>query len=238
MLEEAPGMKDDDREEEISRSWSRNAGAWTRAVREQRIESRRGATDAAIVQCVLANTPARVLDVGCGEGWLARALATEGVEVVGFDGSQALVDEARREGGATFFTMQYGDFENDPEVVGTGFDTVVCNFSLFGAEIQGILRGCERVLSVGGHLHIQTVHPLGFGEGQPYADGWREEDFRTLGGGFRAVMPWYFRTFARWIAELAAAGLILDEVREPVLPGAGRPASLILTGRRSRTEAR
>ena len=55
-------------------SWDANAAAWTTAVREQRIPSRRAGTDAAIVQACLRTIAATVLDVGCGEGWLARAL--------------------------------------------------------------------------------------------------------------------------------------------------------------------
>ena len=50
------------------RSWERNAAAWTEAVRERRIASRRAGTDAAIVGAVLDASPASVIDVGCGEG--------------------------------------------------------------------------------------------------------------------------------------------------------------------------
>jgi hypothetical protein len=53
-----------DHREQLALSWQANADAWTSAVREQRIESRRLVTDAAILQAVLALSPARVLDVG------------------------------------------------------------------------------------------------------------------------------------------------------------------------------
>ena len=77
-------------DERISQSWIANADVWTSAVRERRIESRRVATDAAIVSAVLDQHPKTVLDLGCGEGWLARAL--HGVDVTGIDGSPALID--------------------------------------------------------------------------------------------------------------------------------------------------
>jgi hypothetical protein len=48
-------------EAQIIASWSRNAAPWTRAVREQRIDSRRRVTDAAVIEAVLGRRPARVI---------------------------------------------------------------------------------------------------------------------------------------------------------------------------------
>lgn len=55
-------------------AWRRNAAPWTAAVRGRQIESRRLMTDRAMVDAVLGRAPRSVLDLGCGEGWLARAL--------------------------------------------------------------------------------------------------------------------------------------------------------------------
>ena len=51
-------------------------------MRGGRIESRRLATDGAIVAAVVEERARSVLDVGCGEGWLSRALSERGVRVV------------------------------------------------------------------------------------------------------------------------------------------------------------
>jgi 2-polyprenyl-3-methyl-5-hydroxy-6-metoxy-1,4-benzoquinol methylase len=61
-------------ENDILESWEANAGNWIQTVTNQELESRRLVTDDAIVQAVMHYAPARILDLGCGEGWLSRAL--------------------------------------------------------------------------------------------------------------------------------------------------------------------
>ena len=84
-----------DHEARILESWHRNADAWSAAVRERRIESRALATDQAITEAVLGRAPRSVLDIGCGEGWLARALAARGIQVLGIDANPVLTARAR-----------------------------------------------------------------------------------------------------------------------------------------------
>jgi 2-polyprenyl-3-methyl-5-hydroxy-6-metoxy-1,4-benzoquinol methylase len=218
----------------IAASWDANAAAWTGAVRAGAIASRRLATDAAITAAVLARRPRRVLDLGCGEGWLARRLATERVEVVGVDGSAALVEAAAAAGGgATFLRLAYEDLIADPGAAGTGFDVVAANFALLAEDLVPLLSALRRPgdgpLAAGGALVVQTLHPLA--AGPPYRDGWRTEDFRGLDGGEGRwrPMPWYFRTLSSWVALLREAGYALDDLREPAHPGTGDPLSLLAT---------
>ena len=206
-------------------TWSQNADAWTRAVRDRAIPSREAGTDAAIVEAVLRGLPplGRVLDVGCGEGWLVRALAAVGVEARGVDVSPELIETARQSGG-TFETISYADAAADPARLGEPVDAVVFNFALLSDDVTGIVRAAASRLE-GGRVLIQTVHPAT--AEAPYRDGWREESFAAFGGEF-APMPWYFRTFGSWVRTLDAAGLRLVEVVEPVHPDTEVALSLIL----------
>ncbi len=85
-------------EDALLHSWQHNAQAWIDAVRGGLIESRRQVTDQAILLAILGRQPERVLDLGCGEGWLLRALADRGIEVTGVDGDIVLVEAARASG--------------------------------------------------------------------------------------------------------------------------------------------
>ncbi|GAB5519866.1 MAG: hypothetical protein RhofKO_21170 [Rhodothermales bacterium] len=222
-------MPEPNRVEAITQSWDANAEAWTHAVREQQIESRRLVTDQAILDAILALEPKRVLDVGCGEGWLCRALAEQGVRAIGIDASASLVEAARGRRGGHFAVISYEDIVTDSARVPHGpFDAVVCNFALLADEIQPLLRALRELISIGGALVIQTVHPWSSRGEAPYADGWRTEDFTSMGKGFTHVMPWYYRTLTSWVDELNQAGWQVCSLAEPLHPETGLPLSLVV----------
>ncbi|HEX2094503.1 MAG TPA: class I SAM-dependent methyltransferase [Longimicrobiaceae bacterium] len=215
-------------ERELHASWDANAAAWSEAVRGGRIPSRRVGTDAAILAAVERDPGRRVLDVGCGEGWLARALAARGYEVTGVDGSPELVRRAREAGGGAFRVLRYEEIVADPARAGGPFDTVVCNFALLGEDVAPLLRALGTLLAPGSLLRVQTVHPFTACGDAPYRDGWRTETFAGFESPFPAEMPWYFRTVASWLAAVREAGLDLAEMGEPLHPETGRPLSLLL----------
>lgn len=212
-------------EAKILHSWHCNADAWTQMVRDALLESRRLVTDQAIIDAVLDGQPASVLDIGCGEGWLVRALAARGIQAMGVDAVPALVERARQAGG-NFAVATYEDIVTGK--LTQHADAVVCNFSLLGKEsVEQLLAALPSRLETNGRLIVQTVHPLIACGEQVYVDGWRLENWTGFDGAFPAPAPWYFRTLASWIALFATTGWRLRELREPMHPQTGRPASVV-----------
>lgn len=223
-------MNDADRTRQIRESWDGNAAVWTRTVREGRIVSRLEGTNRAVLDAIRATRARKILDVGCGEGWLVHLLEAEGCEVTGFDGSADLIASAKA-GSGRFIHLDYDTFTQDPAAVGEDFDVAVCNFSLFDEHIDAFLNAIAGRLTSAGHLIVQTVHPIStLGEG-PYEDGWRTESFKSLGSEFRE-MPWFFRTLGSWVDVLSGAGFMLVRCDEPLAEKTRMPLSLVLSCQR------
>ncbi|WP_269620088.1 class I SAM-dependent methyltransferase [Zhongshania sp. BJYM1] len=216
-------MDDSNFEDAIVSSWHKNVDAWTSAVRGAEIASRVTVTDAAIVNAVVAQAPKSVLDLGCGEGWLVRALADLGISARGVDVVPELVNKASARGGE-FSVMSYQGFADGQWL--TKVDCVVCNFSLLGKGIvRAVLLEISKALTANGHCIIQTLHPCYTGE--PYCDGWREGSWQGFSFDFTEPAPWYFRTLSSWVTLFSDSGLTLKEMREPLNVETGKPVSVI-----------
>ncbi|HEV7595739.1 MAG TPA: class I SAM-dependent methyltransferase [Gemmatimonadaceae bacterium] len=207
-------------------SWTRNAAPWTDAVRENRIESRKLVTNRAIVDAVLERGPRKILDIGCGEGWLVRALAEHGITGIGVDVVPSLIEQAARAGGGDFRVASYEEIADGH--LDVKVDAVVANFSLIGKEsVEGVIRHAPELLERDGALIIQTLHPLVATGDQPYLDGWRQGSWAGFSSDFSDPAPWYFRTVETWKDLITECGFGSIEVREPLHPATGKPASII-----------
>jgi len=211
----------------IVESWRANAEPWTSAVRGNQIESRALVTNSAIIDAVLSRSPGSALDIGCGEGWLVRALAAYGIRAVGVDVVPSLIERARQAGGGEFMVASYEDLAAG-EILKKA-DVAVANFSLIGREsVENLLRSVSDLLNPAGAFILQTLHPVTACGDQPYEDGWRPGSWAGFSEAFSDPAPWYFRTVESWTRLLIESRLAVVETREPLHPKTGLPASLIL----------
>ena len=115
---------------------------------------------------------ARVLDVGCGPGRHARALAERGLEVVGVDIAQAFIDLARADAPA-----------------GARFERMDARDLTFDAEFDAAISLCQGAFGlVGGPAAADRA------DGPSVADrtdgpAWSDPDGEVLAGMARAVRP-------------------------------------------------
>lgn len=218
-------------EKEILDTWSINAGAWTRAIASAAIESRNLVTNAAILAAISGDKPVSLLDMGCGEGWLLRALATTAphLELFGLDAIPELVATAAETPSLHVAVASYEAVLNGfacPRAA--GFDVIVFNFSLFGDQlVSNLLHKLQDWLSPGGRILIQTLHPYTVIGQHRYESGWLPGSWSGIGEDFVQPAPWYFRTFEDWIRLFSHVGYDLSALLEPMHPKTGLPASAI-----------
>jgi 2-polyprenyl-3-methyl-5-hydroxy-6-metoxy-1,4-benzoquinol methylase len=231
----------DAEEQEIIRSWHSNAAPWARAVRTASIASRKLVTDQAIIDAVSSVSCSRILDIGCGEGWLARALSAFGMSVTGVDAVPELIAQAAATqrasapGSVAFHIQDYASIASR-QWRGGPFDAAVCNFSLLGREsVDSLIAALPWYLDTPGFLIIQTLHPVAACGQQPYQDGWRAGSWQGFSSDFNNPAPWYFRTLETWAALLQRCGFDILECREPRAAGAVTPASVIWIGKARRS---
>lgn len=232
-MSDADVMSEFEREQRIRRSWLINQAAWTGAVRNGEIESRERVTNQAIVvqlESLKAGIAGRrMLDIGCGEGWLARLMAERGWQVTAVDAGPELIRAAKQvkhQGlPIDYHCLDYQQLLDHKLVSAQA--VLVFNFSLLGNEsVSDVLRGLARRAESGAVLLIQTLHPYSACGEAPYSDGWREGSWDGFSERFIEAPPWYFRTIASWCGLLQDSGWTLQTMHEPILEG--RPASLLL----------
>jgi 2-polyprenyl-6-hydroxyphenyl methylase / 3-demethylubiquinone-9 3-methyltransferase len=104
---------------------------------------------------------ARVLDVGCGGGLLAEALAARGARVVGIDLAPANVEAARTHaaGGGLGIDYRVAAIETLAADEPGGFDIVTCLEMLEHVpDPARIVAACGRVLRAGGTAFFSTIN--------------------------------------------------------------------------------
>jgi ubiquinone/menaquinone biosynthesis C-methylase UbiE len=106
-----------------------------------------------VLDLVPQGTP-EALDVGCGEGWLARELSTRVGHVTGIDPDENCIVAARsQDPGSRSVEYVLGDFLTYPFEPGS-FDMITCVPSLHHIDEESGLRRMAALLRPGGRLAV------------------------------------------------------------------------------------
>lgn len=215
---------------ELSEAWEDNAAAWIAWAREPGHDSYWRFHRELFLE-IVPQPAGRTLDLGCGEGRLARDLAAFGYDVVGVDASPTMLAAARE--AAPEMELHLADAAELP-FADAFFRLVVAFMSLQDVDdLAGALREAARVLVPGGRLCLAIVHPLNSAgafasrtadspfviEGSYLDESGTDEIFERDGLAMRFVSR--HRPLQTYTELLAANGLLVERLREPPLPEAG-----------------
>ncbi|MFC7243159.1 class I SAM-dependent methyltransferase [Catellatospora aurea] len=163
----------------------------------------------------------RVLDAGCGNGYLSRMLAERHAQVVGVEPGQSLYEFAVERETAAPLGIRYvqADLCALPDL-GAPFDAVVASMVLPAIpDWTGAMRACVDALKPGGLFVFTVNHPC-FEQLWP---SWREHgEYRTRRYLAEYEIPGpsgvdFHRTIATYLNQLVSLGCQIAEIAEPGL---------------------
>jgi SAM-dependent methyltransferase len=173
----------------------------------------------------------RVLDIGCGEGQIARLAVSRGAShVVGVDPTRAQVQVATDRGGGPAYAraeaagLPFADASFDAAIACLVFEHI--------HEVDEAIAEVARVLEPGGRFLFFLNHPLlqtpnsGWIDDQildPPEQYWRIGPYLVEDATIEEVekdvfIPFIHRPLSRYVNALAANGLLLTRMEEPAPP--------------------
>lgn len=175
----------------------------------------------------------RVLDLACGQGFLARELARRGARVTGIDAAGEMIRLARtyESGEPLGVTYLHADAASLDDLAASSFDIVVCNLAFMDiADLDGALAEVSRLLVPGGRFLFTILHPCFHPPGARFVtDSTGRVFHRAVSRYFQEVRWWsdsldglrsrigaLHRTLSTYLNALAEHDLALLHVEEPL----------------------
>ena len=169
----------------------------------------------------------RVLDAGCGEGYLARVLAARGARVTGIDLSARLIALARaRDPGGTI-DYQVADLSRPLSGVAGTFDAAASYLALSDVrDYRGFAATLAASLAPGGRLVVALNNPYSAVADRHVTDYFDSDAVSRYRGlwemGIRAY--YHHRTLENYLDAFHAGGLRLAKLADvPALADAHKP---------------
>lgn len=204
--------------------WDDEAEHWIRWARTPGFDAYWYYRDA-FFDSVLPPPGDRTLEIGCGEGRVARDLVARGHRVTAVDTADRLVRAARDADPVSHYVVADGA---GLPVASASVDLVVAYNALqVVADMSTTVAECGRVLVPGGHLCICVAHPVtDLGDWSedgrltvrsPYFEQARVDETVERDGICMTFRGWT-HTLEEYASALEAAGLVIERIREPVPP--------------------
>ena len=228
-------------DEDVQSNWNRNAERWNARYDDDGDENRRYQSDEPMLKLLGEVHGKRILDVGCGNGYLCRKLAKAGAAVTGVDLSDgflaiAMSREREENLGISYHhgSASEMDFLSDRQ-----FDKAVANYVLMDIQnYTGAIRHVFQLLRSGGCFVAVISQPCGPKHAadrlmpapdsprREEATGWRADMYFHRGpyfsvwGDLDPVLSFHRPLRDYWEA-FVESGFVVDTYEEPSITERG-----------------
>ncbi len=221
--------------------WNRKARFWDELHGDAGNLFHRRLVEPSILQLLALRNGEKVLDVGCGNGALARRLAGKGAKVTAVDFSEEMIRLAkgRSRGVASDIDYRIVDATDKDALLSLGaarFDAIVCSMTLMDIPIVApLFAAASALLHSEGRFVFATMHPA-FNSNNPVFFQEKEDrdgvvttvagvkihaylDLPPVKGSGAPGEPtphyYYHRPLSELLQEAFDAGFALDGLLEP-----------------------
>jgi 2-polyprenyl-3-methyl-5-hydroxy-6-metoxy-1,4-benzoquinol methylase len=230
-------------DERFREQWESNAEVFTGLIDGEGTPHHRKILNPCVERLLGDVKGKKLLDAGCGEGYLARLYARKGADVTAIDLSQRLIETSEQLTEEEGFSIDYrvDNVCYIESVPNAEFDIILSNLVLLNVPcLDDAIKEFHRVLKVGGILVFSIVHPAfnfygpgswEMGEKDPETnrrDGlyfkvdryFEEIEYERYwktkqGEKFPEPISFFHRTLSTYLNSLSSAGFHLLEFAEP-----------------------
>ncbi|MCA0986518.1 class I SAM-dependent methyltransferase [Guptibacillus algicola] len=223
-------MKETYSTEEAIKRWDANAEAYTKGYTEEGDLHREVFLNPCLFTLIGDSTDKKILDAGCGEGYLSRKLAHDGASVTAVDYSEKMLEIAKEKTSSSVdVTSFHGNCETLPFLEDSSFDLIVSNMVMQDlSDHESALREMYRLLIDGGSFIFSILHPCFVTP----ESGWEKNDqgeklhwnvdryfyegvYEQRGIGENDKILYYHRTLSTYMNSILQTGFMVEKVEEP-----------------------
>lgn len=204
---------------EKRKEWQKNAEFWIKIIRRGLDPYRLKITNKAILRLLKSDKKLRILDAGCGEGYLARTLAKLGHKVWAIDFCPSLIKAAEKLEKKELLGIKYllEDFR-EIHLPTSFFDVIVSHQTINEVENpQKALKEFYRILKKRGRVILLFLHPCFEVEPSFYFHKLKIKKTYYLVSGIKSPSSYFYLhlPLSGWIELLNKTGFLIKRISEP-----------------------